>query len=114
MKVLVIMTFLLTYSNTPTEACFGDFSCAISQDDGYLVVIVKVGLLLHAALPPSDTNFLLHLQNLDVRESKGTSWRALSSAESTPSSFSVLLGALSQLAFKLLTKNTGFTDVGCL
>ncbi|KAJ3861591.1 hypothetical protein EV359DRAFT_66357 [Lentinula novae-zelandiae] len=56
-----------------------------------------MAFLLPKLLPQIARELALHLQDLDVRESKGTSWRALSSTESTPSSFSVLLGALSQL-----------------
>ncbi|KAJ3929322.1 MAG: hypothetical protein NXY57DRAFT_963710 [Lentinula lateritia] len=57
----------------------------------------KTMLYLLSAASDTDNWQKLHLQNLDVHESKGTSWRVLSSTESTPSSFSVLLGALSQL-----------------
>ncbi|KAJ3858211.1 hypothetical protein EV359DRAFT_69191, partial [Lentinula novae-zelandiae] len=44
-----------------------------------------------------DGNHAAHLQNMDVRQSKDTGWRALSSTESTPSSIDQPLGVLSQL-----------------
>ncbi|KAJ3873278.1 hypothetical protein F5051DRAFT_456078 [Lentinula edodes] len=44
-----------------------------------------------------DTHIDQHLQNIDVRQSKDTGWRALSSTESTPSSINQVLGVLSQL-----------------